>query len=532
MTKRPSVLSEETQAPQMSFVSRLFLIIALVSILGAAMAVMFVPNYGPWAYGFMGLTALFFILWILTAYPQVKSYVGRRSTRLGANTLAVVLVTLGILVGVNFVAVQNEVEKDLTREGLYSLSEQTLKFLSNLDQEVKVTTFLSADVAPVVKDALERYTVFNKKLKINHVDIEGHPEIVRAYNVKRRNVLVFEAMTRESRVESLNVDKLEEQITNALIQVSKEGTQNICFLTGHGEWDLASMEASGMGSFKESLKNSRYEGKEISLLEVEQVPSDCAALIVAGPKKALFDSEKKSLTDFITKGGKTALMLDPYIDSSWAEFVSAWGVESSDRIVVEYNPIAQAFGGSPIVPTLTEFDTTVPFVADFKGQMAMSEVRPVKAGSKVPEGLTIKSVAKTTANSWEESDDVRKVQALKYNAGQDVLGPVSVAVHVTGKLGAETDKDVRDIDLVVFGDSDFLNNDLSRYVNNLDMGLNLVAYFVQDTDLVSIRPKDKKSDPLDLSNQDMRVLFGFTIILLPFLFFFAAGTVYLRRRSR
>lgn len=518
---------ETVQSQRMTLLSKVFLMAGLISVFAAALSVIFVPNYTPWAFGFMIATAVSFVLWIITAFPHVKSYVGRRSTKLGLNSVVMTLVAVAILIGVNFVAHNNEVEKDMTSEGLYSLSDQTLKLLKNLNQDVHVTTFLTSENEALVLDALKQYGVYTNKLDVRRVDLMAEPQVVKQYNIKRANVLVFESMDRESRVDSLNPSKLEEQLTNAIVKVTKEGSKNVCFLSGHGELELEGLEEDGLSDFKERLSSSRYVAKPISLLETDAVPEDCAALFVVGPQKALFGGEEAALKTFINQGGKTAIFLDPYIDSSWEKFVAQWGVDAKNMVIVEHNPIAQAFGGSPVVPTVLSFDSAIPFVKDFKGPMALNFARPVSPATKAPEGLTLKSVGNTTDKSWGETTDLRKVRTLSFNKGQDVMGPVSVAVHVSGKSTED-----KDVDLVVFGDSDFVNNSLARHVQNSDMALNIVAYFAQDEDLVSIRPKDRKSDPLELSQFDLRVLFGVTIILLPLMLFFAAGTTYLRRKSK
>ena len=528
VTAKAPVL-DVSQTPRMTFVAKLFLTLGLLSVFAATLSVIFVPNYTPWAFGFMLATAISFLLWLITAFPRVKSYVGKRSTKLGINSLVLSFVVLGILLGINFVAHKNEIEKDLTHAGLYSLSDQTLKLLKGLNQEIQVTTFLAAEAEAPVVEALNQFHVYTDKLKIRKVDLYGEPQVLKQYNIHRANVVVLESMNRESRVESLDPSKLEEQLTNAIIKVTKEGSKTVCFLSGHDESELDRTEAEGLSEFKERLGSSRYVGKAISLLEIDSVPSDCVALLIVGPKKALFGGEENAIAKYINQGGKTAVFLDPYVDTSWENFLTRWGVEAKNMVIVEYNPLAQALGGSPVNPTGLKFEAAVPFVKDFKGPMVISFARPVMAAKKLPDGLQVKEIGHTTDKSWGETSDLRKVRNITYNQGVDLQGPVSIGVHVTGKSPEQKDKNV---DLVVFGDSDFVNNGLSRHVANADMSLNVVAYFAHDEDLISIRPKDRKAETLNLSQFDLRVLFGVTIVLLPLMFFFAAGTTYLSRKTK
>jgi ABC-type uncharacterized transport system involved in gliding motility auxiliary subunit len=536
MTMNAAQSFEVTQSPRMTLISKLFLMAGLFSVFAATLSVVFVPNYKPWAFGFMLASAVSFVLWIVTAFPRVKSYVGKRSTKMGVNSFVLTSIVVAILLGLNFVAHRNEIEKDLTSEGLYSLSEQTLKILKNLNQDIIITTFMVADVEPMVMEALDQFKVYTKKIKVKRVDLVSEPHVAQQYNVKRRNTLIFESMNRESRIDPLNPAKLEEQLTNAIVKVTKEGNKNICFLTGHDELDMEGFEAEGMSELKERLGSSRYVGKVVSLLETETVPSDCAALMIVGPKKALFGGEITALESYINNGGPTGIFLDPYVDKSWAQFVRKWGVEAKDMVIVEYNPIAQAFGGSPVVPTVLKFESNIPFIQDFKGPMAVEMARPILAASKTPDGVTVAPIGFTTDKSWGETSDLRRIRNISFDEGKDLKGPISIGVHVTGPASDAEEADeatkTQAINLVVIGDSNFMNNNLSRHVGNADMALNIVSYFAKDEDLVSIRPKDRNKENLNLSQFDLRLLFGVTIVLLPLMFFFAAGTTYLSRKSK
>ncbi len=519
---------EANMTRKMTLVSKIFLALAGFGLLAAALSIFFIPNYAKWALGFMAGTAVFFLLWITTAFPQVKSYVGRRSTKLGMNTIVMALVVTGVIIGLNYVISQNEVEVDFTKNKLYSFSEQTAKVLKGLTNKVKVTTFLPNEARPKVGATLKRYQVLSgQKIEVRHVDLFSEPEVVRSFNAaNEKNLVVFESMTRESRIQ-LKGSNLEEQLTNAIIRVTKDGTQNICFLTGHGELDIDSSEKRGLSLYKEKLKGYRYESKKVSLLEQEKVPTDCAALLIVGPQKALFPSEVAALVSFIEEGGKTAFFLDPYIDVSWANLVKSWGANAHDMVVADVNPVAQMMGGSPVLPIITGFDQTVPFLKKFKTPIGLRFARPVTAADVIKEGIQVKPLATTSERSFGETSDLRKTKRLEFTQGKDMQGPLSVGVHITGK--SEKDKP---LDIVVVGDSDFVSNEFARFVGNLDFSLNMVSYFVKDDDLISIRPKEAATKPLAVTNQDQRVTFGLTMVLFPFLFFFFAGTVYLRRRSR
>ena len=78
---------------------------------------------------------------LVLRFEDVMRLVGRRQLKYGGNTLVLVLAVLGILAGVNYVVARNTKRFDLTKDQRYSLSDQTRKVVSGLQQDVKITYF-------------------------------------------------------------------------------------------------------------------------------------------------------------------------------------------------------------------------------------------------------------------------------------------------------------------------------------------------------------------------------------------------------
>ena len=67
--------------------------------------------------------------------------------------------------------------------------------------------------------------------------------------------------------------------------------------------------------------------------------------------------------------------------------------------------------------------------------------------------------------------------------------------------------------VVVFGDSDFIQND--RYLSSSDLLINAVNWLVQQEDMISIRAKDDSGQPIVLDAQKANVIFYMTLIVFP-----------------
>ncbi len=67
---------------------------------------------------------------------------GARRTRYGANAAIYTAAFLGVLVAVNYLAAKHKRQFDMTSEGAFSLSPQSLKVLRSLKKPIKLYGFV------------------------------------------------------------------------------------------------------------------------------------------------------------------------------------------------------------------------------------------------------------------------------------------------------------------------------------------------------------------------------------------------------
>jgi ABC-type uncharacterized transport system involved in gliding motility auxiliary subunit len=143
----------------------------------------------------------------------------------------------------------------------------------------------------------------------------------------------------------------------------------------------------------------------------------------------------------------------------------------------------------------------------------------MEAGKNPPPGVTATNLLETSPASWAESDLTLK-EPIEENPGKDRRGPVSLGVTVTIRAPepspapspspspspsalpsaeAEEPKKKPEGRVVAIGDSDFASNALLGFQGNRDFFLNSVAWLSEDSDLISIRPKEKDDQRLFLT---------------------------------
>src|SRR5215475_7227413 len=171
-----------------------------------------------------------------------------RQTKFATYATVYVLVVLAVLAGINFLANRYEKSYDSTANKQYSLSDQTIKVVKGLKNDVTVTYFDSADRFPGARGTLDRYSALSPKFHVEYIDPERKPQQAKAAGYRRDVSILVDSNGKKEQAKSLT----EEEITGALIRSLKTGERNACFVTGSGEHSIDESGRSGYSSAKEA----------------------------------------------------------------------------------------------------------------------------------------------------------------------------------------------------------------------------------------------------------------------------------------
>jgi ABC-type uncharacterized transport system involved in gliding motility auxiliary subunit len=436
-------------------------------------------------------------------FKTIIGYFRSRGGRLGANTAILTVAVLGIFALVNYLGYRHHKRIDLTTEKLYSLSDQTRKIVSTLDKDVKIITFAKED-DPQLRDQMEEFRDLSKRLSYERVDPQVKPEVARQYQITKMGEVVVAAGSRVERPQGTS----EQELTNAILKVTRETLKTICFLEGHGEKGLTDSEGDGYSSIDANLKKENYQTKAVSLVTTDKMPSDCAVLVVAGPKKPLLQPESAMIGKYLEGGGKAMFLLDPDTDPQLTEVLKAWNVEVGNNTVIDVSAAGQMFGGGPFAPLVLTFGEH-PITKDFARSMTIFPfARSVKPGTATGTGVTPTTLLTTSEASWGETQ-MKAGGTPQFDAASDLKGPVPLGVAASKASGAGEAR------LVVIGDADFAANRAIGFQRNADLFLNSVNWLAQDENLISIRPKSQLNRRVDLSASQQNLLFWLFVLVMP-----------------
>jgi len=479
---------------------------------------------------------------LVLRFEDVVRLLGRRQLKYGSNTLVLVVAVLGVLGGINYLVARHSKRFDLTKDQRFSLSDQTHKVLAGLKEDIKITYFQRARDVARGQDRLTEYQALSSRLKTEFVDPVQSPAKAQAYDVRGPwPILVIE---RGSKRERISNDS-EQDITNALIKITRDTKKTVCLVEGEGERSSEDSGERGFSGAKTSLTKALYEVKGVFLMREKAVPKDCTVLVVGGPEKDLLPDTTAAILDFVKQGGKALVLVEPELKESYPNLVALleqWNIEAGKDVVVDVSGMGQLFGFSELAPLAIEYPYH-PITKDFRLPTLYGGARSVAAGKATPEGVTAQDLVKTGEQSWAESD-LQLKGPIKFDEGKDRKGPISLAAVATVKgpapaptptpspapSPAPEEPKPKEGRVVAVGDVDFASNALLGFQGNQDFFLNVVSWLAEDADLISIRPKEPENQALFLSRQAQQNVAWTALVILPGLFVIAGIVSWWRRR--
>src|ERR1019366_5067431 len=111
-----------------------------------------------------------------------------RQTKYTAYVTVYIVIIIGVLGLANFLAQRYNKSWDSTANKQFSLSDQTVKVVKGLNQDVAINYFDRTsnltDPRGNARDLLDRYANLSPKVHVQYVDPQKKPEIARAAGVK------------------------------------------------------------------------------------------------------------------------------------------------------------------------------------------------------------------------------------------------------------------------------------------------------------------------------------------------------------
>lgn len=461
--------------------------------------------------------------------------------RYGANALILTLSVMGVVVLVNYLVQRHDIKWDLTESHSFTLSDQSRKILAGLDKPVKITGFYrsSNSTRQQTLNRLETYRDAGKgKLSFELLDPEVQPAVSMRYGVTSDAMMIVESGTARKQI----IANSEDQITSAILAVTRTSKPKVYFLAGHNELDPDSFDQrTGLSNIKKRLESENFEVAKLPLASTGKVPADAAALIVAGPDSPLTAAEQAALREYIEqRQGRLLLLLPPRSSNGGARgssglesLLQSYGLQVDDNTVIDPD---RNIEGDFTVPAFNEF-TTHPITESLQKRAVFLPLARSLSLVSPPARVQATSLFQSTAGSWAETN--LDANAMIRRDPDDRKGPMNMAVAlaispegapVASPSASPTPGAARQARILVIGNAMFASNWFSGILANGDLMLNGVAWLTESEDLLGIRPRDEADRSLALTGSQTQIVTLLSLYVMPGLMLLLGIFVWWRRR--
>lgn len=461
---------------------------------------------------------------------MAASWLEAKQTKFGAYVVVYTLVVVAVLGAANYLADRHNKSWDATSNKRFSLSDQTLKVVNNLKQDVVIRYFdrtMNITGSGGAKDLLDRYDNLSSKITVQYVDPEKKPLEAKAAGIRTLGTTFIETNGKREEAKSVT----EEEITGALIRALKGGVRTVCAVQGSGEHSLEEAGREGYSQLKELIERNNYKTRVISLLEKAEVPKDCTVVMVGGPRRDWVAPQVAAIKSYVEGGGHLLIMLDPPVklrglevddNAALAATLAGWGVTLNKDLVLDTSGIGQIFGLGPEVPLVTTYEGHA-IVREMKETAtAFPLARSLEA--KAFDKGTAEKILSTSGNALATSN--LTAAEIKLDPAKDKKGPFALAAAATYNTGKEKEQGR----VVVVGSSGWVGNNVLRFNGNRDLVMNMFNWLSADEDLISIRPKEQEDRRLSLTVRQMNWIGVCSVLLLPALIIVGGLSVWWKRR--
>jgi ABC-type uncharacterized transport system involved in gliding motility auxiliary subunit len=483
------------------------------------------------------------VVYAASQWREMGATFTKRSARYGALAVVSLIVVVGLLIGLNYLASKYNRRWDLSASKDFTLSDQTRRVIGSLKEPLKLFVFDLASAMQPYRDRLGEYEYLSKQVQVEYIDLDKDPSLARQYQIQTRGTIVVEY---QKRVERVTTGGGEQEITNAIIKAVQGKQRKLYFLTGHGEKDPGSSdERSGYNGAAAELQRDNFTVATLALTQQPDVPADADAVAIAGPTRDYLPTELDALRRYLNKGGKALVLLDPPDTTTsppltnLVAFAAEWGFDVGNNVVVDL--VGQAPGrgaGDPVIANYPGHPITERFRFYTMFPLARS-VSPAKSGTRTAQPLLMSS-----EQSWAESDlkALPERRPVSFDA-TDRKGPVELGAALAipapdgppptppapGKPAPDAPR--AETRIVVIGDSDFAANEALAFQGNSNFLANVVNWLAQQENLIAIRPKAPDDRRVTMTEDQLRLVTWLSLVFIPGAVFAVGVHAWWRRRG-
>lgn len=489
---------------------------------------------------------------------KFKKFMKSRKAKHGTVAMAItalviiMVIVLNIIIGL-LVNRFPDLELDLTSNNSFALQDDTIDYVSHLNNDVTVYILMEKDkfesqgtyFVQAQKMLNKMVSKSDGKMKIKYVDLTSNPSFTSNYpNVdwqssSANNIVLVESgkqykvLTLTDCFEydeqtynyygtySFTGTKIEQAVVTAILNVTTDDKVVVDMIKGNNEQDYSSL--------KSLLENNAYQVNEVSLATGD-FDKDAKVAIMYAPSVDLDEKIVEKLSTWLSNDGKygRSLIYVPTADMgempNLDDFLKEWGMSIDRGYVFETDETALVNANSPYAFTVSYGDY-------YKDNLKNSKIPVV-----VSESHAVDITDENTAHALLKTTNKAGVLPIDADKSWDYKDAITGNGENVAAEGVMTNEDKKSSRVVVFGSYIMFSDTIMKYnsFNNSAYFMNVINT-IADKEDVGITIESKSIDNTELGITDvatqntMLVVF---VIVIPIAILVAGFVFWLRRRNR
>lgn len=462
-------------------------------------------------------------------------------------TLLLVAIIICAYLVINYaVEKANFADIDMTKEKIYSISQETEDKLRNLETDVTISVY---NMYEYYKDFAYQYARLNDHITVEEVEnLTSKTDWKTNYGVSdTSSCIVISTAHREKILYEYDlytydyttykeIDITEEAITNGILDVVTDVKPKIYFLTGHNLYSTTYLQY-----LQNAIIEEANEVEELDLMTTGEVPEDCDVLVITALKEDIKELEKDSLIKYIQKGGEILLLFDPNLNgvklTNFQKVLDEYGVSVSDGFILEGDSNKMVSGAPNFV--IATMNSSSSITKNINMDMNVCLMNTGKLTIATSEELDKKNVTSeilaTVSDKAFYRTDLQSSSQSKIDSDEDA-GKATVAAMLTKEIDENTYSK-----LIIFANTAFATNTQIQvssqyymyamdFYNNKDILLNSISYLTEREENITIR-KNLEAVNYDVTEFQNRIVLGI-IFAVPVFIIIIGIVVWVMRRKK
>lgn len=480
---------------------------------------------------------------------------------------------------INYIAYERMLRIDLTDDQQYTLSENTMEVLGQLDKPVHITAYFSDDLPPDFEQArrefqhlisdLSRSSDHQIRFAINDPsgddDAEEqaeqagiHPvtlDVRQQDRMTQQRVFLGATMEYGEQMEVMPFMRpgmpMEYEIVAALNRMINPVRPVVGLVQGHGQ--------PGRHEMVQLVNQLEYQYRVMDITNLESgVPEEVDVLAIIAPQAELSLDEQHQIRRYLQEGGRAFFALnrlevnpqdgsESIVKTGLEDLLMEFGVAVDSTLIIDRNSSSVRVPGQagqhgyanlvdyPMIPVIQQF-------ADHPVTSGLSSVvfqflSPVDIVNP-PDHFTVEELAWSSEESGLIKNDFNPDPMQEWSGADFLEAYLPAAVSAHGNIDGSPNNPESAI--VVVGDGNFLingrgGNEQELPADNIHFALNAIDWLADDTGLVELRTKITQSRPLQSTDDNERSLIAYGNVLFPILLISVFGLIRfikMRRKSQ